>query len=590
MLEPRIYRAAFLPAVLAVVLVMFSLESRPPPLDQGLPADVVFAGQSAVTTTGAIVNAAPDRRAGRPGDRATARRVVDGFRGSGFTVEVDRFSRGSDDLVNVIGRRAGSTQRQIVIVAARDATGVPDAGGSAADTAALIELARVFEGRPSAKTLVLASVDGSTLGEVGTKRLADRLGSPKLIDGVVVVSGLGEPSSARPAVIGWSGDTTSPSLGLMRTAAESIREELGEVAEDASAVGQLARLAFPIGIGAQGVLVENGFDAVRIAGAGELGGSGETPLERVDPDRVGGLGRAALRTVTALDQGSRADHGPSTYITIVSQVMPGWAPSLLAIALIVPVLVAAIDAFARARRRGEPVSPWLVWVGAGALALTLGLALARTIGATGAVVEAPEAPVAPDLYPLDAGAVISLVAVAGVTTVAWLGLRALAARREPGAADPTQPGAAVATVLVLALSVLALWLVNPFAALLMVPALHLWTLATLVDPGPPLRARLAMVGAGLLLPVLLGVYVLVSLSLDPISGAWYLMLLVIGGHIGVAMTLLGAALGGVLGSVLAIVRRGRAGGEETVATPSVRGPASYAGPGSLGGTDSALER
>ena len=99
-------------------------------------------------------------------------------------MEVDRFERGGDDLVNVIGRRAGSTRRQIVVVAARDATGVPDAAGSAADTAALIELARVFEGRPSDKTLVLASVDGSTLGEVGTKRLADRLGSPELVDGV----------------------------------------------------------------------------------------------------------------------------------------------------------------------------------------------------------------------------------------------------------------------------------------------------------------------------------------------------------------------------------------------------------------------
>ena len=36
--------------------------------------------------------------------------------------------------------------------------------------------------------------------------------------------------------------------------------------------------------------------------------------------------------------------------------MPGWAPSLLAIALILPVLVASIDAFARARRRDEPVA------------------------------------------------------------------------------------------------------------------------------------------------------------------------------------------------------------------------------------------
>ena len=75
----------------------------------------------------------------------------------------------------MIGRRAGRSRRQIVVVAARDAAGGPDAAGSAADTAALVELARVFEGRPSNKTLMLASVDGSTLGDVGVTRLLDEL-------------------------------------------------------------------------------------------------------------------------------------------------------------------------------------------------------------------------------------------------------------------------------------------------------------------------------------------------------------------------------------------------------------------------------
>ena len=584
MIEPRIYRAAFLPTALAVVLVMFSLESRPPPLGQGLPADVVFAGQSAVTTTGAIVAAARDRRAGRPGDREAARLVANTFRSRGFTVELDRFERGSDDLVNVIGRRAGSSRRQVVVVAARDAAGVSDAAGSAADTAALMELARVFEGRPSNKTLVLASVDGSTLGEVGTQRLAGRIDSPELVDGVIVMSGLGEPGPERPAVIAWSGDTTSGGIGLQRTAAESIRQELGGVAPGASPVGQLARLAFPLGIGPQGPLIDRGYDAVRIAGAGELGGSGGTPLERVDADRIGGLGRAALRTVTALDAGQRAGRGPKTHITIVSQVMPGWAPSLLAIALILPVLVAGIDAFARARRRREPITPWLAWVGAGALAFTIGLGLARAFALTGAIDDPPEAPVSPDLYPLDAGVLAVVVAVAVITAAAWAGLRFLAKRREPVAADPSAPGAAVACTLVLALAVLALWLVNPFAALLMTPALHLWTLATLVEPGPPRRARLAMVGAGLLAPALLAVYVLVSLSLDPLSGVWYLMLLVTGGHVSVVTTLVWALLAGVLGSVVAIARSARPGREDPEEMVSVRGPASYAGPGSLGGT------
>ena len=129
MIEPRIYRAAFVPALLAIVLVMFSLESRPRPLPQGLAGDVVFGGAEAVATTRSIVDAAPDRQAGTVGDREAARLVVGA--GLRFSVEVDRFQSDGEDLVNVIGRRAGRTRRQVVVVASRDASGVPDAGGSA---------------------------------------------------------------------------------------------------------------------------------------------------------------------------------------------------------------------------------------------------------------------------------------------------------------------------------------------------------------------------------------------------------------------------------------------------------------------------
>ena len=72
--------------------------------------------------------------------------------------------------------------------------------------------------------------------------------------------------------------------------------------------GQLSRLSFPIGIGAQGVLLDSGYDAVRISGSGELPPSGSGPPEAIDPDRLGGLGRAALRTVTPWTR----DHARST--------------------------------------------------------------------------------------------------------------------------------------------------------------------------------------------------------------------------------------------------------------------------------------
>jgi hypothetical protein len=590
LIEPRIYRAAFLPAVLAVVLCMFSLESRPRPLPQGLAADVLFDGRAAATSAREIVAAAPDRRAGRPGDRATASAVRSAFRDRGFAVTVRRFEHSGKKLVNVVGKRAGRSRREVVVVAARDAAGIPDAGGSAAGTAALLELARVFEGRPSDKTLVLASIDGTTLGEIGTKKLGEDLGEPGLVDGILVVSGLANPVKDRPVIVSWSNGPDAVGIGLERTVAASLRLEInGGAASGPSSLGQFARLAFPVGIGSQGVLLERGYDAVRISGDGELLGSATTPPERIDPDRLGALGRATLRTVTALDQGSRPEHGPRTYLTPVSQVMPGWVLAVLAASLILPALVASIDAFARARRRREHVAPWMLWIAAGAVPFLLGFGVAELLALTGATPDPPPAPVSPDLYPLDSAAAVSLGVVAVVIALAWIGLRWLAIRADGALRDARDHGAAVAVALTLSVTTALVLLANPFFALLLVPGLHLWILATLTDPPPPARARLVMLLLGLVPPALLAVYELIALELNPISGAWYLFLLVTGGQVGLAAVVLGSVLAALFGSVAAILRAGDPDQVEP-GGPSVRGPAGYAGPGSLGGTGSALKR
>lgn len=587
LIEPRIYRAAFVPALLAVVLVMFSLESRPRPLPQGLAADVLFDGAQAADGARTIAVEQPDRSAGSPGDLAVADQVGATFDEAGFTVERQPFEHDGRELLNVIGRRAGESRRQIVVVAGRDAAGEPDAAGSAADTAALIELARVFEGRPSRKSLVLVSVDGTTLGEVGTVRLLDELDEPELVDAVLFASGLGGGGGGPPTIAAWGNTTTRAGISLQRTAAESVRSELEAPAEGPGSLGQLARLAFPLGVGGQGVLIAHGYDSVRISGDGEL--SETSPAAPVDEDRLGALGRATLRTITALDQGPTPERGPRTYVTVAGQVLPGWALALLAGTLLLPVLAVSVDALARARRRGASVLPWLLWIGGGAVSLLAGLALAKLLALAGVIPEPPEAPVAPALYPVDAAALVTIAAVAATVALAWIGLRHLSARRELELADPAAPGAGVAVALALAGAGLALWLADPFAALFAVPAVHLWLLAVLVEPAPPPRARLALIAGGLVLPLLLVLYQLLLLGTDPIGGAWYLLLLLVGGQVGLWSAVIGAAFVAALASVLKIARR-RGGDVEPPPPPSTRGPLSYAGPGSLGGTRSALRR
>ncbi len=593
MIEPRIYRAAFVPAVLAVVLTMFSLQSRPRPLPQGLAADVLFDGRLARQGAVDLVQRAPDRRPGTAGDRMAAADVAERLARSGFAVKQERFSHADRSLVNVVGRRAGASRRQLVVVAARDAFRVPDATGSASDTAALLELARVFEGRPSRKTLVLASVDGSTLGEVGTRRLVDSLAPPGLVDGVLVISDLGARDAAGPLLQAWSNDSRRAGIGLQRTVADSIRLELDLAVGGTGMLGQLARLSFPLGIGAQGVLLEEGYEAVHVSGSGALPPDAPGRPDEIDEQRLGGLGRATLRTLTALDQARTPPrHGPDSYVTVVSQVLPGWVLQLLAGTLLLPVLAASIDAFARARRRQLAVTPWLRWVAAQAAPFVAGLALAELLAAVGATLVPPPAPVPPVVLALDGGALAVLGGVALTMALAWLAARRLAVWPDQTLRDPSAPGAAVALMLVVSVAAVLLWLLNPYAALLAVPAVHLWLLACLTDPPPARRWRLTLVAAGAVPLLLVTIYYLFALDLDPLGGAWYLLLLVTGHHVSLAGSLVASTLLGAGLAALQIARSAQPEPEHPAEQdrPRVYGPGGLAGPGSLGGTQSALRR
>src|SRR3954451_2880965 len=550
-IEPRIYRAAFLPALLALVLVAFSLQAAPRAVPQGLAADALFEGTTAVGMVHDIVATSPDRRAGNPGDARLASRVKQAFLSHKFPTTIDRWSEDGVPMANVIGRRPGASSKQIVVMAARDASSVPDESGSAADTAALIEFARVFEGRASRRTLGLASVDGSQLGDAGARRFAESIGNPRDIEAVIVLSNLGAgDTSGGPLVLGWSNDAGRGNFGIERTVASSLREELGRIPHQEGAFAQFGRLTFPVTPGAQGVLLGAGIDAARVSGSGELRPA--STRAHADVERYGALGRAALRVVSSIDASPEdPEHGPPAYIQFAGKLMPTWPVRLLALAFVLPALIAGIDAFARARRRREPVAVWLVWLPSGVLAVVLGLALALLLVLVGIARNAPPAPLDPRSVSMDTGAWGSLIATVLAVVLAWVLARSSVIRRAASLPDASAPGAACIVSLALSLLVLALVFTNPYAALLLVPAVHLWMLATLTEVR--WRAGLVMFLFGLLPVALVALYYLVSFDLGPIRGAWYLFLLVTGNQTGVVPAASLAALAAITGSVAAIL-------------------------------------
>jgi len=185
------------------------------------------------------------------------------------------------------------------------------------------------------------------------------------------------------------------------------------------------------------------------------------------------------------------------------------------------------------------------------------------------------------------------VAAAAVAATWWLGGR-LARGGQRNRLDLAAPGAGCAVALTLSCVTLAVWFINPFAALILVPALHLWLLAAMarIPERGPLPVVLVVLG---LLPLAVVVlYYMSRLSLNPLEGLWYLFLLVTSGSVGVAAALFSCVFAGVFGCLVTILvaraRRPPAARVEQPERPAVFGPGGYAGPGSLGGTESALRR
>jgi hypothetical protein len=135
-----------------------------------------------------------------------------------------------------------------------------------------------------------------------------------------------------------------------------------------------------------------------------------------------------------------------------------------------------------------------------------------------------------------------------------------------------------------------LWFANPYTAVLLVVPMHLWLVVMTREHGrPPLLGALYLVLS--LVPLVAAIALLSSgLRVEPFALLWTLALLIAGGGLSFGGLLLVAVTAGCfVAAAVILVRPGRPGPDEQVEI-TVRGPLSYAGPGSLGGTESALRR
>jgi hypothetical protein len=593
MLDPRIYRTGLVAVALAVIVVAFSLYDQQGPLGATLAPDA-FNGQNAYATMQNLAQGDPNRRPGSEGDDALASQVAQAFRAlHGYTVSTSlskgRTVDGTGTLETVTAVRTGLSAGSIVVVAHRDSTSSP-ATADLSGTATLLELGHVLAGETQHRTIVLASTSGSA-GAAGATQLARSLGGP--LDAVIALGNLAATRIRGPIVVPWSnGQQVAPPL-LRNTLAAALSSQAGLRPGGTSLAGQLAHLAFPLTLSEQGPFGARGQPAVLLSLSGDRGPSAN---EATSPDRLTALGRTVLQAINALDSGPSVP-AASSYVLYSGKVIPAWAIKLLVLALILPVLGATIDGAARARRRGHSIVRWTVWVLAGAVPFLLALLVvlgSRPVGLLDAV---PPGPVAAGIIPMHGAGVALLALVAVIMLLSFMAFRpfiirvaAAVPRAQRHVQGPAGQGAAAALLLAMCAVSLAIWATNPFAAALIIPALHLWI--WVVDPEVRLRPALtiALLLVGLAPPVLVVLYYASTLGLGPVGVLWNGLLLIAGGHIAVLVAVEWSVMLGCVASVLVIAMRTLRAPRPEEAPVTVRGPITYAGPGSLGGTESALRR
>ncbi len=602
MFNGRLYRAAFLPFLLALAVAAFSLGGRPLPQSTTLAPDA-FDGSRAFAEMKSLAARFPQRRPGSAGDERLAGQIaadvngLGGAAGGGFAVHVvhaeGQTIAGQRRLTTVIAERPGSTAAApILILAHRDAAAEGSPGEMSA-TAALLELARVFASRETKRTIVLASTSGGSGGAAGAAGLPEGLSEAGIhgpFDAAIVLGDLAATSLRRPLVVPYSDGLGSAPLGLQRTVADAITKESGWNPGSPSTLGQLAHLTFPLAVGEEGVLDAQGLPAVLVQASGERGPS---PRERLSAEGLEGLGRGVLSAVDALDTAPDVTPALETGLVLQRKTVPEWALRLLLGTLLLPPLIAGADGLARMRRRRAPVGRWTRWTLSCALPFVCCAVFCWLLGALGIIAAAPSEPIPGGAIQLDGAAVTALVTVGLTFVVSWM-LRGALLRRVGLPQRPDADVAGLPIVLVLAVLAVVVWIGNPYTALLLIPALHLWLLLADPELRPRRAAALGLVALGLAPLALLLYFYAHQLGLGPGEFAYSAVLLVAGGHVG-----LGSALLWSLGfgcAVAAALVAARAPAPDVGLAPpegveiTIRGPRSYAGPGSLGGTESALRR
>lgn len=552
MLDLRLFRVSLVPVLVMLAIVAFSVRPLPAPLTSGIPP-AAFNGARAFSVLRHLEGRFPRRREGSPADRALGSLIASRLAGDGYAVAT---AAGA-----VVATQPGSGSSSLVLLADRSGAGAAALSG----TAALLELARDLAARGELRPLTLVVTDGAAVPPLSGRVAA-----------AIVLGDLAGTQARSPSEIPFSNDGSAAPLELQQTLAHWLPGNPGRP----GVLDQLAEFALPFSATAQASLLDAGIPAVLAQQSGERGPGAD---EAVSQARLAAFGRAIASTLAALERApvpSRATRD----LTLSGDRLAGWNIRALVAALLFATALPALDVFARARRRSVPLLRSLAWLLLWAAPVGATLLFIKLLGQLGALGTLPASPV---LLAPGASGVGVLVATLAFFALACMARVKLIRWPAPELEDGS--GAAVAVVCVATALALALWIANPYTAALLALPLVLWLPLLTAERERERHPLAVLTWLALSLVPLGGVLAIeaLSLGLGPLrfSGSW--LALLASGQLGLSgflvLSLAGALL---LATAILAVRSNRLMLRDDLRL-TTRGPVTYAGPGSLGGTPSA---
>jgi hypothetical protein len=562
----RTYRGTALLVAIPLLVAAFTItrpDALPPPT---FPA--AFDGVGAAESARELARLHPTRTPGTAEAGDAADWVAERLRSFGFRVQRDRYrtslpGHGRVFLENVIAVSPGRSPETLVVLAHRDNLGTgPGANDNASGTGVLLELARGYGLRAApapgqaatpvgpTHTIVFLSTDGGAYGGAGAARFVDASPYAARMAAAVNVVSVAGPGRLRLEIAGER--PRSPDATLVQTAAARI-QRLGIEPRRTSGAGQLIDLAFPFSLYEQAPFIGRGIPAVTLTTAGPRPPRPVTDtLERLSDRRIGEAGRAAEGLLGSLDEGVALARDTSSYVYLGPRIVEGWAVKLVLIAALLPFLLAAVDLFARCRRRRIPLTPALrsyrsrlgFWLWAGVLFAVFALA--------GAWPDAGSRPPPPDTHLAGDWPVLMLVVFVVLVFAGWLVARERLLPRRVVAREEELAGQ-TAALLVLAVLALLTVATNPFALIFLLPSLHAWLWLPHVQDAPP-WTRAAVLVAGVGGPaILIGSFAWrFDLGFD---APWYVLTLIATGYVPLPSLAIGLAWFAAAGQLTAVAAR-----------------------------------